>query len=82
MWNIRLVGDVRSQLLTAEFYAFPLTPLIGGYLSGKFSAKRVIILIALVMTASSALTPLVLTFNPYIAIGLRLLVGLSAVRTS
>lgn len=78
IWNIRLEGDVRSQVLTAEFYAFPFTPLIGGYLSGKFSAKRVIILIILLLAGSSALTPLVLTFNPYIAIGLRCVSGLSS----
>lgn len=79
IWNIRLEGDVRSQVLTAEFYAFPFTPLIGGYLSGKFSAKRVMILIILLLAGSSALTPLVLTFNPYIAIGLRCVSGLSSV---
>lgn len=78
IWNIRLEGDVRSQVLTAEFYAFPFTPLIGGYLSGKFSAKRVVILIILLLAGSSALTPLVLTFNPYIAIGLRCVSGLSS----
>lgn len=78
IWNIRLEGDVRSQVLTAEFYAFPFTPLIGGYLSGKFSAKRVMILIILLLAGSSALTPLVLTFNPYIAIGLRCVSGLSS----
>lgn len=81
IWNIRLEGDIRSQVLTAEFYAFPFTPLIGGYLSGKFSAKRVVIVIILLLAGSSALTPLMLTFNPYIAIGLRCVAGLSSVST-
>ncbi|XP_048762951.1 sodium-dependent phosphate transport protein 1-like isoform X1 [Ostrea edulis] len=77
IWNIRLEGDVRSQLLSAEFYAFPFSPLIGGYLSGRFSAKNIILVIIILLIASSSLTPIVLTINPYIAIGLRCIVGLS-----
>ncbi|XP_062571535.1 uncharacterized transporter slc-17.2-like [Saccostrea cucullata] len=77
IWNIRLEGDVRSQVLSAEFYALPFTPLIGGYLSGRFSAKKVVMVILLLMAASSSATPIVLTINPYIGIGLRCMVGLS-----
>ncbi|XP_061196762.1 sialin-like [Saccostrea echinata] len=77
VWNIRLEGDIRSQILSAEFYALPFTPLIGGYLSGRFSAKMIIIVIVLLMAGSSSATPIALTVNPYIAIGLRCIVGLS-----
>ncbi|XP_062574506.1 sialin-like [Saccostrea cucullata] len=77
VWNIRLEGDVRRQVLSAEFYALPFTPLIGGYLSGRFSAKNMVLFILVLTAAFSSATPIVLTVNPYAAIVLRCVVGLS-----
>lgn len=76
IWNICLEGDVRSQVLMVEFYVFFFIFLIGGYLFGKFSVKRVMIFIIFFLVGFFVFIFFVLIFNFYIVIGFCCVFGL------
>ncbi|XP_062571560.1 sialin-like [Saccostrea cucullata] len=78
LWDIVWDSEMEGLILQSYFYTFPITPLIGGYLSGKFSGKMVVIVMTLCLVTLSAVTPIAATVSPYIVVVLRCLIGLSS----
>ncbi|XP_022344205.2 sialin-like [Crassostrea virginica] len=78
MWDIVWDSETKGLILQSYFYTFPMTPLIGGYLSGRFSGKTVVTVMTLSLVLLSAATPLSATLSPYTVVALRCLIGLSS----
>ncbi|XP_056001235.1 sialin-like [Ostrea edulis] len=78
LWNIVWDSEMEGLILQSSFYTYPITPLIGGYLSGRFSGKKVVIVMTLCLVLLSAVLPIAATANPYTVVVLRCCIGLSA----
>ncbi|XP_062574507.1 uncharacterized transporter slc-17.2-like, partial [Saccostrea cucullata] len=78
LWDIVWDNEMEGLILQSYFYTFPITPLIGGYLSGRFSGKMVVIVMTLCLISLSVVTPIAATVSPYIVVVLRCLIGLSS----
>ncbi|XP_055995999.1 uncharacterized transporter slc-17.2-like isoform X2 [Ostrea edulis] len=77
-WDIVWDSEMEGLILQSYFYAFPISPLIAGYLSGRFSGKKVVIVMTLCLVLLSAVLPIAATVNPYLVVVLRCCIGLSA----
>eukprot|EP00105_Crassostrea_gigas_P030972 XP_011453524.2 PREDICTED: uncharacterized transporter slc-17.2-like isoform X3 [Crassostrea gigas] len=78
LWDILWESEEKGLILQSYFYTFPITPLIGGYLSGRFSGKTVVTVMTSCLIFLSAVTPIAATVSPYFVVVLRCCIGLSS----
>lgn len=78
LWDIVWDSDEKGLILQAYFYTFPITPLIGGYLSGRFSGKTVVNVMTICLILLSAVIPIAATVSTYLVVVLRCCIGLSS----
>ncbi|XP_065934306.1 sialin isoform X2 [Magallana gigas] len=78
VWDILWDSEEKGLILQSYFYTFPITPLIAGYLSGRFSGKMVVTVMTSFLIILSAVSPIAATVSPYFVVVLRCCIGLSS----
>ncbi|XP_033764334.1 sialin-like [Pecten maximus] len=70
--------ETQGLVLSSYYYTFPLTPLIGGFLAGKFGGKYVIFMQIFLMCGASISIPFVAYIDPIYVMIARAVVGLTS----
>ncbi|KAJ8320098.1 hypothetical protein KUTeg_001685 [Tegillarca granosa] len=70
--------EQQGIVLSAYFYGFPITPVLGGYLSGKFGGKRLVLISMTIICAASVATPIAVQTNIYLVVAIRIIIGLTS----
>ncbi|KAK3104543.1 hypothetical protein FSP39_004610 [Pinctada imbricata] len=78
IWMITWDSQTQGLVLSSYFYGFPLTSVLGGYLSGKFSGKKVVALMTGVIIVTSFLIPICAIYNVYLVVVLRCIIGFAS----
>ncbi|XP_071109664.1 sialin-like [Haliotis cracherodii] len=76
--NPYVPAELEGTLLASYFYGYLLTPLVGGTLASKFGPKRVVATSLTAASIATLLIPLALRTNIYLAIAMRIIVGVSS----
>ncbi|KAJ8320097.1 hypothetical protein KUTeg_001684 [Tegillarca granosa] len=64
--------------MVSFFIFFPITPVLFGYLSGKFGGKYLVVILTASMAILNMMIPFCAHIHPYIVMGLRALSGICA----
>ncbi|OWF37697.1 Sialin [Mizuhopecten yessoensis] len=76
--NLQWDLETQGLVLSSYYYTFPLTPLLGGYLAGKFGGKWVIFSQIMLMCAASISIPFVALIDPALVMIARAVVGFTS----
>ncbi|XP_067649835.1 sialin-like [Haliotis asinina] len=68
-------SEFEGLILTSYTIGFIFTPVVGGYLAGKFGSKMVIAMSVLIGSLATILTPVAARWNADAMVGLRIVVG-------
>ncbi|KAK7486105.1 hypothetical protein BaRGS_00022714 [Batillaria attramentaria] len=73
--NDYIPHGTEGLVLSAYFYGYIVTPLLGGMVSERLGAKRVITVSMTMSAVATLLTPAAIRFNVYMAVAMRVLLG-------
>ncbi|XP_069117339.1 sialin-like [Argopecten irradians] len=77
-YMVRWNPETQGLVLSSYYYTFPITPLIGGFLAGRFSGKYTIFIQVIVMCGASIVIPFIAFLNPIYVMIARAVVGLAS----
>ena len=72
-------GDMRGVILSSFAYGYIATQLLGGYLAGRFGAKKTLFCGIVLSTACTLVGPLASIGSPYLLIATQVLNGFGQV---